>query len=203
MWKLYHGTELADWPLHTPQLLRCPKRCLGLPSHPHPCLHWPEALSPWHRLSGRSVNSPRPGSGIQSSLWPGAPVLHGNPPNLSGATESLEPEAPRHKGRVPALLTTDPLTLASPSVLCVPCPRTVDSLPDGNSDTPPPRLWRAPQNHAHCPGELLLGMGDYVPKILLMAVFTGRASVPGNQDARVRNTSLPLWCVPAACLSVG
>lgn len=116
MWKLYHRTDLADWPLCTLQLLCCPKRCPELPLHPHPCLHWPEALSPWHRLSGRSMNSPRPGTGIQSSLCPGAPVFMLNPPNLSEATEPLKPEASRHSTCSPHGC---PLALAGPP-LCVP-----------------------------------------------------------------------------------
>lgn len=129
MWKVYHGTELADWPPHALRLLCCPKRCPELPPHPHPCLHWPEALSPWHRLSGRSMNSPRPGAGIQSSLCRGAPVFMWNPPNLSEATEPLKPEVPRH---ITCFITCLPHSCPWHwPVLGPVCPRAVDSLPDG------------------------------------------------------------------------
>lgn len=120
-----------------PSFCAAQKGVQNWPPHPHPCLYWPEALSPWHRLHGRSMNSPRPG------LW--HPEISGqepqtfmlNSPNLSGKIGSPEsllprPEASRHKGQgtVPACLTTAPLILPGPPGLCELCPSTLDSLPD-------------------------------------------------------------------------
>lgn len=50
---------------------------------------------------------------------------------MTGLPEPLcpRPEVPRHKGQVPAFISTAPPALPS-SVLCRPRPRTVDSLPD-------------------------------------------------------------------------